>query len=70
MILQGVVNGYVYPVTQQAYDQPIDATRRCAWCGHRYAASGRGNHTYCSNMCRTEARRSQQRADSRRRRAR
>lgn len=70
MKLQGNVKGSVYPVTQQAYDEPIDATHKCAWCGHRFAAHGRGNHTYCSERCRVLARCEQRKAEYRRRKAR
>lgn len=52
MILQGCVKGAIYPVTQQAYEEPIDATHTCKECGRKYAASGRGCHTYCSDECR------------------
>lgn len=69
MKLQGNVKGHIYDVTQQAYDEPIDATYRCAWCGHKFVARGRGNHTYCSDRCRIDARTHQQRASARRRRA-
>lgn len=52
MKLQGNVNGAVYPVTQQAYDEPIDGMHRCGWCGHKFVPVGSGRHTYCSDECR------------------
>ena len=70
MILQGNVNGYLYPVVQQAYDAPIDATKRCAFCGRKFVAKGRGCHTYCSQACRVEAKRRQKIASYKRRKAR
>lgn len=55
MKLQGNVNGAVYPVTQQAYDEPIDGMHKCGWCGHKFVPVGSGRHVYCSTSCRTEA---------------
>ncbi len=55
MILQGCVKGVIYPVTQQAYEEPIDGSRTCKECGHKYFATGRGNHTYCSEECRKKS---------------
>lgn len=64
MKLQGNVKGSVYPVTQQAYDEPIDGMHRCGWRGHKFVAVGSGRHTYCSNACRTEALKEQHRKAS------
>lgn len=70
MKLQGNVNGAVYPVTQQAYDEPIDGMHRCGWCGHKFVPVGSGRHVYCSERCRVLARCEQQKASYRRRKTR
>lgn len=73
MKLQGNVKGSVYPVTQQAYDEPIDGMRKCGYCGHKFAPKGR--EWFCSDSCRMESRRQSwmrynaRKADARRRRA-
>lgn len=53
MILQGNVRGYIYPITQQAYDEPIDGTKRCRRCGRKFEAVR--NRRYCSDECRKMA---------------
>ena len=50
MILQGNVKGGVYPIVQQAYDEPIDGTKRCRRCGRKFEAVR--NRRYCSEECR------------------
>lgn len=64
MILQGCVKGAIYPVTQQAYEEPIDGTRKCKFCGHKFVARGSGRHTYCSAQGRTDALKEQHRKAS------
>lgn len=59
MILQGTVRGGIYPIIQQAYDEPIDGTRRCNWCGRTFAPKGKSY--YCCESCRTEALKQQHR---------
>lgn len=55
MILQGCVNGAIYPITQQAYEEPIDGTRKCKFCGQLFVPNGR--ERFCSEYCRCESRR-------------
>lgn len=64
MIMQGCVKGTVYPVVQQAFDKPIDGTKRCRRCGRKFEA--RGNRRYCSDECRKAANLEKHRAYSRR----
>jgi len=64
MILQGNVRGYIYPITQQAYDEPIDGTKRCRRCGRKFEAVR--NRRYCSDECRKLANAEKHRACSRR----
>ena len=64
MILQGNVRGYIYPVTQQAFDEPIDGTKRCRRCGRKFEAVR--NRRYCSDECRKTAKLEKHRAYSRR----
>ena len=64
MILQGNVRGYIYPITQQAYDEPIDGTKRCHRCGRKFEAVR--NRRYCSEECRKAANLEKHRECSRR----
>ena len=64
MILQGNVKGGVYPITQQAYDEPIDGTKRCRRCGRKFDAMR--NRRYCSDECRKLANAEKHRECSRR----
>lgn len=54
MIMQGTVRGGIYPVTQQAYEEPIDGTRRCKWCGQKFVPTSKLKQ-YCCLECRTQA---------------
>lgn len=52
MKLQGNVRGSIYPVEQQAYDEPIDATRRCGYCGRKFAYDSKTRlKSFCSFEC-------------------
>ena len=64
MILQGNVRGYIYPITQQAYYEPIDGTKRCRRCGRKFEAVR--NRRYCSDECRKMANAEKHRERSRR----
>lgn len=64
MIMQGCVKGAIYPITQQAYDEPIDGTKRCRRCGRKFEAVR--NRRYCSDECRVASNMEKHRAYSRR----
>ena len=67
MKLQGNVRGSIYPVEQQAYDEPIDATRRCGYCGRKFAYDHAVRlKAYCSHECKYQARLAQSRASRKR----
>lgn len=67
MILQGCVRGAIYPVTQQAYEEPIDATRRCGHCGRRFVYDPETRlRAFCSMECKHQAHLAQARASRRR----
>lgn len=52
MKLQGNVMGYIYPVTQQVYDEPINADRVCKWCGKKFIYDPATRlKVYCSRDC-------------------
>ena len=71
MKLQGNVKGAVYPVEQQAYDKPIDATRACGYCGRKFVYDPITRlKAYCSHECKHQAHLESSKRSYRRRKAR
>ena len=56
MKFYGNVKGGTYPVTQQEYEKPIDATRQCGYCGRKFAYDPEIRlRAYCSHECKRKA---------------
>ena len=66
MVFQGQVCGTAYPIIQQAYDEPINGTKKCKICGHLFVPNK--GQVYCSPECKVEAKKKRQQKYARKKR--